>query len=169
MRAGQPLNRKHSMGECEVKNSCSQGDVMEKQLSFQLESCPSNEVKRQQKTEKPKQPDTTIKQFLQEQLPGSKEEFKLGPLSLGKDREKPFSEASTLKENSLEQTSEKERLFDNLINVETVAESLGVAPKTVHNWVYLRKIPYVKCGQKVLFRPKSLKAWLNRKEVKSWL
>ena len=55
-------------------------------------------------------------------------------------------------------------LFDNLVSVKTVAEMLGVAPKTIHNWVYLRKIPYVKCGQKVMFRPKSLKAWLNRKE-----
>ena len=142
---------------------------MEKQLSFQLKSCPSNEVKRQQKTERPKQPDTTIKQFIREQLPSSEEEIKLGPLSLEEDREKPFSEASTLKENSPEQTPEKERLFDNLISVKTVAELLGVAPKTIHNWVYLRKIPYVKCGQKVLFRQRSLKAWLNRKEVKSWL
>ena len=59
-------------------------------------------------------------------------------------------------------------LFDNLISVKTVAERLGLAPKTIHNWVYLRKIPYVKCGQKVMFRPKSLKAWLNQKEIKSW-
>ena len=39
--------------------------------------------------------------------------------------------------------------FDNLISVKTVAERLGLAPKTIHNWVYLRKIPYVKCGNKV--------------------
>ena len=68
-----------------------------------------------------------------------------------------------------QETSEKRQLFDNLISVKTVAEWLGVAPKTIHNWVYLHKIPYVKVGQKVLFRPKSLKAWLNRKEIKSWL
>ena len=60
-------------------------------------------------------------------------------------------------------------LFDNLINLETVSEILGVAPKTIHNWVYLRRIPFVKIGQKVMFRPKSLKLWLNRKEIKSWL
>ena len=71
-----------------------------------------------------------------------------------------------------EQSPKKEQLFDNqinLISVKTVAEILGIAPKTIHNWVYLRKIPYVKYGQKVMFRPKSLKAWLNRKEIKSWL
>ena len=144
---------------------------MEKQLSFQLKSCLPNEVKRQQKTEKPKQPDTAIKQLLSEQLPSSKEEIKLGPLSLEEDTKgKQFSEITTLKEDTPEvQPQEKEQFFDNLISVKTVAESLGVAPKTVHNWVYLRKIPYVKCGQKVLFRQRSLKAWLNRKEVKSWL
>ena len=60
-------------------------------------------------------------------------------------------------------------LFDNLINLETVSEILGVAPKTIHNWVYLRKVPYVKVGQKVMFRPKSLESWLNRKEIKPWL
>ena len=59
--------------------------------------------------------------------------------------------------------------FDNLINLETVSEILGVAPKTIHNWVYLRRIPYVKVGQKVMFRPQSLKLWLTRKEFKPWL
>ena len=60
-------------------------------------------------------------------------------------------------------------LFDNLINVETTAEVLGVAPKTVRNWVSVRFIPYVKLGRRVMFRPKSLELWLNKKEYKSWL
>ena len=60
-------------------------------------------------------------------------------------------------------------LFDNLINVETTAEVLGVAPKTVRKWVSIRYIPYLKIGSRVLFRPKSLELWLNQKETKSWL
>ena len=60
-------------------------------------------------------------------------------------------------------------LFDNLINVETTAEVLGVAPKTVRKWVSVRFIPYVKIGRRVLFRQKSLELWLNQKETKSWL
>ena len=80
------------------------------------------------------------------------------------------TETSSLKETPPNVHSpEKEQLFENLVSVETVAEMLGLAPKTIHNWVYLRKIPYVKYSQKVMFRPKSLKAWLNRKEIKSWL
>ena len=60
-------------------------------------------------------------------------------------------------------------LFDKLINVETTAEVLGVAPKTVRKWVSIRYIPYLKVGRRVLFRPKSLELWLNQKENKSWL
>ena len=55
-------------------------------------------------------------------------------------------------------------LFDNLINVETTAEVLGVAPKTVRKWVSIRFIPYLKVGRRVMFRPKSLELWLNQKE-----
>ena len=59
--------------------------------------------------------------------------------------------------------------FDNLINVDTTAEVLGVAPKTIRNWISFRYIPYIKVGRRVMFRPKSLELWLNRKENKSWL
>ena len=59
--------------------------------------------------------------------------------------------------------------FDNLINVETTAEVLGVAPKTIRKWVSIRFIPYLKLGSRVMFRPKSLELWLNQKENKSWL
>ena len=65
--------------------------------------------------------------------------------------------------------SKEALLFDNLIKLETVSEILEVAPKTIHNWVYLRKIPYVKVGRKVMFRSKNLESWLNQKEIKSWL
>ena len=75
---------------------------------------------------------------------------------------------SNLKESACGSKQPQALFFENLISVKTVAERLGLAPKTIHNWVYLRKIPYVKCGHKVMFRPKSLKAWLNRKEIKSW-
>ena len=111
------------------------------------------------------------KDFVSEQLQKRKQKIKLESL-LSEERaeERNLLRTDVLKEDALEvQSKEKELLFLNLINVKTVAEWLGVAPKTIHNWVYLRKIPYLKCGQKVMFRPKSLKAWLNRKEIKSWL
>lgn len=70
---------------------------------------------------------------------------------------------------AFDENSKEALFFLNLINLKTVSEILGVAPKTIHNWVYLRKIPYVKIGRKVMFRPKSLALWFNRKEIKSWL
>ena len=85
-------------------------------------------------------------------LPSKPKEFNLNTLSL-----------------ESENSPKTEQLFDNLVSVKTVAELLGVAPKTIHNWVYLRKIPYVKCGRKVMFRSKSLKAWLTQKEIKPCL
>ena len=122
---------------------------MEKQLSFNLENYISGEIKNKQHTKRKNQPVSETPRQSQTELILSKllttpeKRFKLKPLSWEDEaEEKNFSEASTLKESSLvEQTPEKERLFDNLINVETVAELLGVAPKTIHNWVYLRKIP----------------------------
>ena len=60
-------------------------------------------------------------------------------------------------------------LFENLLSVKIVAEVLGVAPKTIHNWVSARVIPYIRVGRRVMFRPKSLELWLNRKENKPWL
>ena len=111
------------------------------------------------------------KNFISEQLQKGKQKIKLRSL-LSEERVEEGNPLRTdvLKEDALEiQSKEKEKFFDNLENVKTVAEWLGVAPKTIHNWVYLRKIPYVKVGQKVLFRQKSLEAWLNRKEIKSWL
>ena len=107
-------------------------------------------------------------QAVSELLPKSKKDFKLKSDFLSLEGVK--TETSSLKEiPPIVQSPEKDLLFENLVSVETVAEMLGLAPKTIHNWVYLRKIPYVKYSQKVMFRPKSLKAWLNRKEIKSWL
>ena len=74
-----------------------------------------------------------------------------------------------LRTNRFEIDNKSDVFFDNLIDVETTAEVLGVAPKTIRKWVSIRFIPYLKLGSRVLFRPKSLELWLNQKENKSWL
>ena len=135
---------------------------LKKHLSGKKEKRQGEKTCSQALTNQRKQPITQL-------LPKRKEELKLKTLSLEgvKTEQRPLKSASP---NG--HSSKKELLFDNqihLISVKTVAEMLGIAPKTIHNWVYLRKIPFVKCGRKVMFRPKSLKAWLNRKEIKSWL
>ena len=112
-----------------------------------------------------------MEKFISEQLQKAKQETKLESLFLEeRAEERNLLRTNVLREDTPEvQSKKKEQLFDNLINVKTVAEWLGIVPRQFITGVYLRKIPYVKCGQKVMLRPKSLKAWLNRKEVKSWL
>ena len=105
------------------------------------------------------------KQAVKELLPRLQKETKLGLgyLSLKDNvQDKTTSEINILRGSFLEEQSpKKDMFFENqihLVSVKTVAEMLGLAPKTIHNWVSLRKIPYLKCGQKVMFRQKSLKA-----------
>ena len=147
---------------------------MEKQLSFEIVKEDSGKLNNlsalkkhiSSKVNNSLEIKNQLQQLVPELLPTISKEPTLKTLSL----EKQALKASSLKEIATsEQTPKKEKLFENLISVKTVAEMLGLAPKTIHNWVYLRKIPYVKCGQKVMFRPKSLEAWLNRKEIKPWL
>ena len=122
---------------------------MEKQLSFLFEKSSNGEINKKQdrRTEPTDTQSNSLGQPASWTLPNNTKKSNLNTLSL-----------------ELPNTPKTEQLFDNLISVKTVAEMLGVAPKTIHNWVYLRKIPYVKYSHKVMFRPKSLKAWLNRKE-----
>ena len=54
----------------------------------------------------------------------------------------------------------------NLIDVETAGKICGVTSKTIHNWVYLGFIPYIKLGRKVMFYPSSVVKWLKQKEFK---
>lgn len=63
------------------------------------------------------------------------------------------------------------KLFEKgigLITVEDLARTLGLASKTIRNWVSARKIPFVMIGRKTYFRLKSIEAWLEQKEYKSW-
>ena len=55
-------------------------------------------------------------------------------------------------------------LIENLVTVEELAGAIGVAPKTVRNWVALRQIPFLRIGGKTRFRRRSIEAWLERKE-----
>ena len=163
---------------------------MEKQLSFELKFLSSGKRqhsplnkhlsrKKEQKPQKDKQKEHSVSQL----LPKAEKDFKLksdflslkevhsGTSFLNKKTSLVLAsdERFLNKQAVEEQNPRKDLFFENLVSVEIVAEMLGLAPKTIHNWVSLRKIPYVKCGRKVMFRQKSLKAWLNRKEIKSWL
>ena len=59
--------------------------------------------------------------------------------------------------------------FDNLITLKELSGGLGIAPKTIQNWMAKRQIPFVKIGQKTYFRKDRLKTWIEQKEFKSCL
>lgn len=46
-----------------------------------------------------------------------------------------------------------------LLSVEQVATLLQVRPKTIRNWVYLRKIPFRKINGTVRFLRAEIEAW----------
>ena len=53
-----------------------------------------------------------------------------------------------------------------LLDVDDVATMLGVAPQTIYNWVYAKRIPHVKPSRSVLrFRREDIMEWVDRHAV----
>lgn len=60
-------------------------------------------------------------------------------------------------------------MSDSLLTVVEVAEYLRVKPRTVYQWVWRRRIPFVKANAAVRFRRAEIDEWLarrNRKETR---
>ena len=53
----------------------------------------------------------------------------------------------------------------SLLDIDTVANSLGVTPRFVRRLVAERRLPYVKVGKFVRFDPGELDVWLNLQRV----
>ena len=52
------------------------------------------------------------------------------------------------------------------IGIKELAEYLDVAVSTIYNWVYMKKIPYVKMGNLVKFDLQEIDKWVDKKRVK---
>jgi excisionase family DNA binding protein len=55
--------------------------------------------------------------------------------------------------------------MSELLNIEQFAAALGVRPATVRQWVWMRKIPYLKVGRCVRFKRETLERLIQRSEV----
>ena len=55
--------------------------------------------------------------------------------------------------------------MEKLLNIDELAEALGVARATVYDWTHDRKIPFIKVGRRVMFRPRTIEKWLKDREV----
>jgi len=52
--------------------------------------------------------------------------------------------------------------FDNrLWSIGDVSTFLAVSVSTIRDWVYKRKIPYIKVGRHIRFRPSDIEIWLK--------
>jgi excisionase family DNA binding protein len=54
--------------------------------------------------------------------------------------------------------------MENLIGPGEAARALGIQPATLYTWVTRRKIPFVKVGGALRFRPSALQEWLRQRE-----
>jgi excisionase family DNA binding protein len=53
---------------------------------------------------------------------------------------------------------------EDLVESEAAAKILGIKTITVYKWVSERKIPFIKVGGALRFRPSALQAWLRARE-----
>ena len=54
--------------------------------------------------------------------------------------------------------------IEALLTVHEVADLLRIAPGTLYNWAYRRRIPAQKVGGRLLFSPSALRRWLRDRE-----
>ena len=53
----------------------------------------------------------------------------------------------------------------HLLNKRQVADYLGLRVYTIDSWVSQKKIPFVKVGRCVRFRPEAIESWLKERTV----
>lgn len=58
---------------------------------------------------------------------------------------------------------ETPQLFEKLWTVTDLAEHLQASKKTIYEWVHLKKIPFLKVGSLLRFRPSEIEKWLSSK------
>jgi excisionase family DNA binding protein len=56
-------------------------------------------------------------------------------------------------------------LIEPLIDVRRAAKLLGISEKTLRDWVWRKKIDYVKVGDRVMFEPEAIREFIARNRV----
>lgn len=56
--------------------------------------------------------------------------------------------------------------IDILLDISDVSDIIGVKINTLYSWVHQKKIPYIKIGRMVKFKPSDIDKWINEKKVK---
>jgi excisionase family DNA binding protein len=58
-------------------------------------------------------------------------------------------------------------LIEPLMGVKQTAKILGISEKTLRDWVWRKKIDYVKSGDRVMFEPEVIRQFIERNRVKA--
>jgi excisionase family DNA binding protein len=56
--------------------------------------------------------------------------------------------------------------LEELLRIPQAARVLGIRPKTLRDWVWRRKVTFVKVGKGVAFRPTDLRKFIENNVVK---
>lgn len=58
--------------------------------------------------------------------------------------------------------------MEKLLNIDELAEILGVAKATIYSWTSQNKIPHIKLGKRLLkFREQEVMDWVSKKSVRT--
>jgi excisionase family DNA binding protein len=55
--------------------------------------------------------------------------------------------------------------MSKLLSVTEFADAVGLSPKTIRQWVWMRRVPYVRVGRAIRFRQETVEEILRRGEV----
>ncbi len=50
----------------------------------------------------------------------------------------------------------------NLLTTEEFAAALGLSPKTVRQWVWMRRVSFIRVGRAIRFRPETVNEIIDR-------
>jgi len=56
--------------------------------------------------------------------------------------------------------------LEELLRIPAAARVLGIKPKTLRDWVWRRKITFIKIGKGVAFRPSDLRDFIEKNVVR---
>ena len=62
----------------------------------------------------------------------------------------------------MEQQSTDQLIDNQLWSIDRLAQYLDVPAATIRDWCYKRKIPFVKAGRSVRFKPSDVEKWLEQ-------
>lgn len=57
--------------------------------------------------------------------------------------------------------------LEPLMSIKQVAKILGIKEKTLRDWVWRKKIDYVKSGDRVMFEPDAIRQFIARNRVQA--